>query len=101
MIYRTVALAGEAVEIRGLQTPLTRKGRIVECQLSGTLVSLGRGGSRPAGCGMLGGSLESGGDDGVGAVDGEREMAGPFLDICNGVGERAVHRAELPTGASS
>ena len=78
---RPLAVAGEAVEVRRPQAPLSRHGGIVRRQLGGELAELGRSGGRAAGGGLLGGRVELGGDRGVGTVGGEREVTGALLDV--------------------
>ena len=67
---RPLSFAGEAVEVRGLQAPLSRQDRIVRCQLGSQLVQLGRCGSRSARSCLFSSILERGGGEGIGAVDG-------------------------------
>ena len=68
---------------------------IVGRQLGGQLVQLGRR-RRAAATGALGGHLQLRGNGCIGPVGGEREVAGPLLDVRDGARQRSVHRAPLP-----
>ena len=93
---RPLAVAREAVEARRPQAPLPCQRRIVRRQLGGELGELGCRRGRPAGGGLLGRGFQLGGDGGVGAFGGERQVAGPLLDVRDRAGERPVHGAALP-----
>ena len=72
------------------QTPLPRQGRIGRRQLGGELAERSRGCRGAAGGRLLGGGIELGGDGSIGPVCGEREMAGPLLEVWDRAGQRPV-----------
>ena len=84
------------MELRCAQAPLPLQCGIARCQVGRELGELGRRGGRSTSCGLLGGRVEVRGGDGVGAVDGQRHVAGPLLDVGDRPCERSVDRTALP-----
>ncbi len=77
------------------QPPLPGRGGIVRGQLGGELGELGRGGVAPRAAAARR-CIQLGGDGRVGPVGGERQVAGPLLDVRDRLGERPVDGAALP-----
>ena len=84
------------MEVGRAQAPLPIERRIAGRQLGGELAELGCRAGRPARGRLLGCGVQLGGDDGVRAVRGQRQVAGPLLDVRDRTGERSVHGTALP-----
>lgn len=66
---------------------------VPRCGTTGHLPELGRRLRRTSGRGQLGSLVEGGGDGDVGAIDGQGQVAGPFLRIAD---DRRQPRMQLP-----
>ena len=81
---------------RRSHAPLPCQGAILRGEIGSEFAELARRGGRPT-CGrVLGGRLQLGGDSSVGAVRGERQMAGALLGVRHHLRERAMHGPSLP-----
>jgi hypothetical protein len=78
---RSFRVAGETVEVCSPQVPRPDRGGVVGRERGGQLRELGRSGRRPTGGRLLGGGVQLGCDACVQALGGERQVAGPLLQV--------------------
>ena len=92
----TLPVTGEAVVCGRVQaSPPCQRG-VVRGEVGREPRELARRGGRPTCCRLLGGRLQLGGDSSVGAVCGERQMAGALLGVRHNVSQSSVHGLALP-----
>ena len=93
---RPVVVTGQAVQLRRLQPPSTRRFGVSRVETGGELEQLGSRRRRPPGGGMLGSNLQLGRHRSVSAFHGEGKVSGPLLDVGDGGGQRPMHGTAFP-----